>query len=307
METRASYVLIGAFTIFAIFAGLGFFLWLAKVQIDKTYTQYDILFDQVPGLAESSPVRFNGVDVGTVLTIALDRTAASKVRVRIEVSANTPIRQGTEATLASQGVTGVAFVGLDGGTEENPRLPIDPLTGVAEIPSKSTTVQGLIADAPDLLKEATTVLENINKFTTTDNAERVGEILANLNESSGRLTKVMDDMSKASVSISAAAENIAAFSGKLDSVAENAGAAISDARKSLSDIQIAVGDFRAVMDKAQTGLTHVNDFAEKGLPQFTTIGQKGARLLTDMSQLVTNMQRDPARFFLGNRTPVYKK
>ena len=307
METRASYVLIGAFTIIAIFAGLGFFLWLAKVQIDKTYTQYDILFDQVPGLAEYSPVRFNGVDVGKVLTIALDRTAESKVRVRIDVSANTPIRQGTEATLASQGVTGVAFVGLDGGTTDNPRLPIDPLTGVAEIPSKSTAVQSLIADAPDLLKQATSVLENINKFTTPENATHVGEILKNLNDSSGRLTKVMDDMSTASVSLSAAAENIATFSDKLDGVAKNADGAITDARKSLSDVQIALGDFSAVMDQAQTGLKHVNDFAEKGLPQFTTLGQKGSRLLADISKLVANMQRDPARFFLGNRTPVYKK
>lgn len=307
METRASYVLIGAFTIFAIFAGLGFFLWLAKVEIDKTYTQYDILFDQVQGLTESSPVRFNGVDVGKVLTISLDRTAASKVRVRIEVSANTPVRQGTEATLASQGVTGVAFVGLEGGTEENPRLPIDPLTGVAEIPSKNTAVQSLIADAPDLLKQATAALENVNTFTTRENAKHVSEILANLNASSGKLTTVMDDISKASVSLSSAAEDIATFSGKLDGVTTNADAAISDARKSLTDFQVAVADFRAVMDQAQTGLTHVNDFAEKGLPQFTTLSQKGARLLADMSQLVTNMQRDPARFFLGNRTPEYKK
>ncbi|MEY3306667.1 MAG: hypothetical protein RLZZ413_705, partial [Pseudomonadota bacterium] len=32
METRANYVLIGLATVIAILAGLGFFLWLAKVQ-----------------------------------------------------------------------------------------------------------------------------------------------------------------------------------------------------------------------------------------------------------------------------------
>ncbi|MEO7382663.1 MAG: MlaD family protein, partial [Paracoccaceae bacterium] len=144
METRANYVIIGTFTLLAIFAGLGFFLWLAKVQIDKTYTQYDILFDQVAGLGQASPVRFNGVDVGKVLTITLDRNSTSKVRVRIEVAASTPVRQGTEATLSSQGVTGVAFVGLDGGNPDAPRFPIDAAMGVAEIPSKTTPVQSLI-------------------------------------------------------------------------------------------------------------------------------------------------------------------
>ena len=307
METRASYVLIGAFTILAIFAGLGFFLWLAKVQINKTYTQYDILFAQVPGLSVSSPVRFNGVDVGQVLKIALDRTEQSKVRVRIEVSANTPVRQGTEATLSSQGVTGVGFVGLEGGATDNPRIPVDALTGVAEIPSKDTPVQSLIAGAPDLLKQATSMLESIKKFTTPKNAEHVAQILANLDESSGRLKTVMDDLSQASDSLTAAAESIETFSGKLDGVAQNADAAITDARESLSDVQTALGDFRKVMADARTGLGHIDDFAVKGLPQFTVLVQKASSLMADISGLVARIERDPARFFLGNRTPEYKR
>ena len=112
METRANYVLIGLATVIAILAGLGFFLWLAKVQIDRTYAQYDILFDTAAGLGKAAPVRFNGVDVGQVLSIDLDRSRPELVRVRIEVAAGTPVRQGTEATLQSQGVTGVSFVSL---------------------------------------------------------------------------------------------------------------------------------------------------------------------------------------------------
>ncbi|MBC7740395.1 MAG: MCE family protein, partial [Candidatus Saccharibacteria bacterium] len=234
METRASFVLIGAFTLLAIFAGMGFFLWMAQVEINKSYTQYDILFDQASGLNLASPVKFNGVDVGKVLNIALDRDEQSKVRVRIEVSANTPIRQGTEATLSSQGVTGVGFVGLEGGTTDDPRLPVDPLTGVAQIPSKNTAVQSLIEDAPDLLKQANAVLANIEKFTSDENAAHVAQILANLDTSSGQVSKLMDDLSTASNSLSGAAENFASFSDRLDSVATNADGAITDARTALT-------------------------------------------------------------------------
>ena len=50
METRARYVLVGLFTLISILAALGFILWLAKVELDRTYTQYDIRFDSAAGL-----------------------------------------------------------------------------------------------------------------------------------------------------------------------------------------------------------------------------------------------------------------
>ena len=109
METRARFVLIGLFTILGLVAMLGFVLWLAKVQIDRTYAQYDILFGTAAGLSQTAAVRYNGVDVGSVVAIALDRDDPALVRVRIEIFASTPVRTDTIATLASQGVTHVLF------------------------------------------------------------------------------------------------------------------------------------------------------------------------------------------------------
>ena len=50
METRANYVLIGAFTIAGILGLLGFFVWLAKYQVDRQFDYYDVLFSDVSGL-----------------------------------------------------------------------------------------------------------------------------------------------------------------------------------------------------------------------------------------------------------------
>ena len=85
METRARYILVGAFTLISVLAAMGFLLWLARVQINRTYAQYDIVFDTVAGLSQASVVRYNGVDVGKVLTIALDRNDPALGRVRIEI------------------------------------------------------------------------------------------------------------------------------------------------------------------------------------------------------------------------------
>jgi phospholipid/cholesterol/gamma-HCH transport system substrate-binding protein len=223
-----------------------------------------------------------------VLTITLDREDPSKVRVRIEVSATTPVREGTEATLASQGVTGVAYVGLEAGdaAADAPRLAIDPLSGVAEIPSKTTVVQGLLADAPDLLAQAISVLNDMGRFTTPENADHITSILANLDEASGRLDKVMDDLTSASTSFAGAAEKISAFATKLDDVAASADATMADAR---------------------TALGNIDRFATKTLPQLTALTQQASGLLSDLSSLTARIERDPARFFLGNRTPEYTR
>ena len=98
METRANYILIGAFTLFGIFASFGFMLWLAKLDVEKQYAYYDVLFDNVSGLSMAGGVRFNGLPVGQVVGLALDDEDPSKVRVRLEVDAKTPISTETTAT-----------------------------------------------------------------------------------------------------------------------------------------------------------------------------------------------------------------
>ena len=107
MEIRANYVLIGLFTLLGVLAGLGFFVWLAKLQIDRQYERYDVLFSSVSGLSTAAEVRFNGINVGQVTDIQLYDEDPSKVRVRIEVAAATPVKPDTRAQLESQGVTGV--------------------------------------------------------------------------------------------------------------------------------------------------------------------------------------------------------
>ncbi|MDT8855435.1 MlaD family protein [Paracoccaceae bacterium Fryx2] len=286
METRANYVLIGAFTVFAMLAGLGFFLWLAKVQVDRTYTQYDILFDSVAGLAVAAPVRLNGVDVGEVRGIALDSSNSGRVRVRIEVAAATPVRQGTQATLASQGVTGVAFIGLEGGAADAPRYDIDPETGVALIPSKTTVVQGLIEDAPDLLREAISLLRDLGQFTGPENREKVANILTNVEVATGRLDEALTDLATTSDSFVTGVDQISSFATRLDGVAAKADTALVTANRTLQGL---------------------DSFTREGLPRITALSTEAGRLVAALASLTARIERDPARFLLGNRAPEYTR
>ena len=62
METRANYVLIGAFTILVTLLLLLFALWAAKYSSEKEWRSYAVLFNEpVTGLAEGSSVQYNGI------------------------------------------------------------------------------------------------------------------------------------------------------------------------------------------------------------------------------------------------------
>jgi phospholipid/cholesterol/gamma-HCH transport system substrate-binding protein len=91
METKANYVLIGLFTLGGLLGALGLLLWFAKVEVDRQYAYFDILFEDVSGLGSASDVRYNGLPVGQVVDLGLDDADSSQVRVRIEVSADTPV------------------------------------------------------------------------------------------------------------------------------------------------------------------------------------------------------------------------
>ena len=116
METRANYILIGAFTLAGILGAFGFFLWLAKFEVSRQYAYYDVLFDNVSGLSAAGGVSFNGLPVGQVISLQLDDDDPSKVRVKLEVDADIPVTEDTIAQLQSLGVTGVSYVELTGGS-----------------------------------------------------------------------------------------------------------------------------------------------------------------------------------------------
>ena len=66
METKANYILIGAFTLVISVALLLFGLWAAKYSSERSWQQYQIVFDEaVTGLSVGSPVQYNGIAIGS--------------------------------------------------------------------------------------------------------------------------------------------------------------------------------------------------------------------------------------------------
>ncbi|MFK7869242.1 MAG: MlaD family protein [Roseobacter sp.] len=228
METKANYLIIGILTLVGLAASLVFVLWLAKVEVERQYAYYEILFENVSGLGSAGDVRYNGLPVGQVIDLRLDPDDPSKVRVRIEVDAATPVKTDTEVSLQGQGVTGVSFVGLSGGSQEAEDLPQNGI-----LIAKASPLQSVLEGAPELLQRAVTLLENVDDVVNEENRAAIGDVLENLASASGRLDRALEDFEALSANLGDAAQEVTRFSGRLDALAETAEVTLTTATDTL--------------------------------------------------------------------------
>lgn len=254
METRANFVLIGAFTLFGILGSLGFFLWLAKFEADRQYAYYDVIFTDVSGLGEAGDVRYNGLPVGQVVGLSLDRTDPSKVRVRIEIDATTPVKTDTQATLELQGVTGVSYVFLSGGSPAAALLRDASGEETPTIVAKRSAFQSLFQGAPELLSKAMVLLEDLDAMVSPENRAAVGNLLANLEEASGSLNTALKDFSALSADLSVTAAGLNAFTESLDAVTDSTVTTLGTADQTLRTARVAIEKAQPMIDEATGAL-----------------------------------------------------
>lgn len=118
METRAPFVVVGAFVLAAILAVFGFVFWLHNSTGIGARSSYHIQFrDPVPGLLVGAAVLFNGIRVGEVTALSLATDDPRRVNATIAVATDTPVRPDTKVGLDFQGLTGVPVVALEGGKD----------------------------------------------------------------------------------------------------------------------------------------------------------------------------------------------
>ncbi|KUJ81090.1 MlaD family protein [Ruegeria profundi] len=283
METRANYILIGAFTLAGILGAFGFFLWLAKFEVSRQYAYYDVLFDNVSGLSAAGGVSFNGLPVGQVISLTLDDDDPSKVRVRLEIDAEIPVTEDTIAQLQSLGVTGVSYVELTGGSASGERLPQNSV-----IQSRRSAIQSLFEGAPKVLDEAVTLLENLNAVVDEENRQRVNNILDNLGAASGRLDRTLSDFESLSGDLSGAAEKIGDFTDGLDNLVQTAETTLNTGNDTLESVKAASDSATAALDSAKTVIESAGEVIEDDVKPFidraSTLAEN-LNVLTDEAEM----------------------
>jgi len=176
METDRHYFIEGLFIIAFSVGAAFFFVWLSTTG-HRDDVLYRIHFNEsVAGLALGDPVKFHGVDIGTVKTMTLDPDDPRKVQVDVKLRKEAPVKTDTKATLKLKGITGVVFIELNGGTPNAQSLvAATPEGQIPEIASEKSGLASVIDQLPKVI-EKFSAIEDQTKKVMTD----VGEVAGNI-------------------------------------------------------------------------------------------------------------------------------
>ena len=289
METRAHYVLIGAFVLSAVAAAFLFILWMGQSQ--REFDEYDVIFtERVSGLSVGAAVRFNGIQKGEVDTLSIDPDNPSIVIARVRVDKDTPVKTDTKAELELVGFTGLAIIQFVGGSKDAPLLK-----DVSEdrIPKIGADTAGFAA----LLEVSGDVLARANRLLSDDNINNVAAIIENVETMTGAFADNENDIIALLDNARAISADLAAMTAKL----EAAGTA-EEVEALLMASRTLVDDLRGVVDENRAS---IRIFADQGLGQVAPALAEARRLMQTLDYMLREIDRDPQAYFLGENAPEY--
>ena len=312
MENRSNQMLVGGVVLLLVVGLVLFTVWLARLG-DGSDKAYDIYFSQsVDGLASGSGVTYSGVPVGQIQEIALVPDNPEFVRVRIRVSDNVPILEGTSATIEGIGFTGVSQISLNGGTQGADPIDDRGPGGVPVIPTRPGAFGELLNSAPRLLERLTTLTERLTELLGDRNQNSIAAILENtqrltaeLSAQGPEITATLQESRTAIRQAGIALEEIGQLANTTDNLLGTEGQALMrDLRSAVASAESSMEALDRTVTAAEPGL---NAFSQQTIPE---IGQL-VRDLGEMSEAMTaisqRINREGAGSLVGTtRLPDYE-
>ena len=170
METNVSYTIAGTFILILTALIVLGVIWLSAGLNTKEYKYYIVnMQESISGLSKDGPVEFNGVNVGKVEEMKINRENPRLVSLLLKIESDTPITMGTRAKLGMRALTGVAYILLeDKGTDMRPLL------------AKNGENYPVIATEPSILVRLETSLNSLTTSFQTM-SKSVGSLLNKTN------------------------------------------------------------------------------------------------------------------------------
>lgn len=219
METKANYAIVGFFTVLVIAAAFGFVYWMAQYGRGGPMAELTIRIPgSANGLSIGSPVRFNGIPVGSVRSLAIDANDPRFSIAQTEIRADAPVYRSTRAVLEIQGLTGAAYIELQGGNKGDVNILQRELeTGErAVLLADQSSVTNLLATADKILERADNAIGDIQGFVADARAPLTSTI-KNAEVFSKSLSDNAEGVDKFLESVSALSQTVTGLSGRLDS------------------------------------------------------------------------------------------
>ncbi|WP_375427835.1 MlaD family protein [uncultured Sphingomonas sp.] len=319
METRSNHVLVGGVVLLLLALLALFTVWIARLG-GASEKEYDIFFPQsVDGLARGSGVTFAGVPIGQITQIELWRNNIEFVRVRIRVNQDTPILQGTTASISSIGFTGVSQISLDGARKgarpiacpEGDASSACPY-GVPVIPTRIGGIGAILNSAPQLLERLSTLTDRLTGLLTDRNQASVAGIL----ENTTRLTDAFADrapeiaatLAQTRVAIQQAgdaAQQVGALAGTTNNVlARDIQPTIANLNRTIASAQRSADTLNEAIGEARPGL---QAFSKQTVPEVGLLVRDLRQTSAALSSIAEKVDQGGAGALVGqSKLPDYK-
>jgi phospholipid/cholesterol/gamma-HCH transport system substrate-binding protein len=307
METRASYVTVGAFVLICVFGLFIAVLWLAGSQYREEYSYFRTYFiGAVTGLGRGTIVRYNGIDVGHVTDIGFDAANPRRVFVTLQTDPTLQIHVDSVTSIESQGLTGGVYVEIAGGTTTAPVLGPEPGQEYPVIPSKPSTLQQLTQAGPELVERFSTVGERLTDVLNDENRKSLTEMLDHLRSTTELIDRHSADLDATLGNFKVATEGVNRTLG-------NADRTLTSADRALTSIDRAVGTLDTTLNSADSTVKKLGQLTDdtdkivngQGVAQMMQLVAQTRALVASITRLANDLEREPTRLIFGDQRQGY--
>lgn len=301
MSNKTQYTLAGLFVLVLGFALIAGVLWLSAGGTGRAHNTYLVyMTESVAGLSRDGAVKYRGVDVGRIQDIQLAPDNPEVVRLLLEIEEGTPIKQDTVATLEAQGLTGLAYINLLGGSREAPPLTAEGDQEYPVIPSRPSLWGRIDQNVGELIENLIESSKSMKELLNSQNRALITRTLQNLDTLSGSLAARTGTVDDALDDLATALRNFRhASEGLPDLVAQlqrSAGAMENMAR----ELSAAGGELRQTVQARSSDLAR---FTSGALPDAAVMIQELRQTAENLRRLSASLQRDPSVLLRGSTPP----
>jgi phospholipid/cholesterol/gamma-HCH transport system substrate-binding protein len=323
MAKREEQVKVGALVVVAVVLFLGALVFVGGVNLLRkprvTYTTY---FKFAGGLEPGAFVRFGGLKVGTVQSAEIDPQDSTRIRVRLALNADTPVRANSRARISTLGFLGENYVEVSPGTRDAERLkPASeiPAAEIVQLADVFNNVNNITVNANKLVNDldakfmvlannADQLINNLNTVVGPENrqhlqaalasvdamlAENRGHLkssLANIDSASGKLGPTLDNADETITQTKTLATNL---NGTIEENRQEIHEALIRLRASLLEAQALMANLQDTLDNNRANLDETLEnirVSSQNLKEFTDLVKRNPSTLI---RTKTQKDREP--------------
>lgn len=301
MEAKINYTIAGIIVLILIAGLIAAGLWLSVGFGHKKTKIYEVdMHEAVSGLSHEAAVKFNGVPVGYVKEIEINRQNPQEVRLLLSIEDGTPITTSTVATLIAQGITGTTYIGLMATSADTTPLQKAPDQPYPVIPAQ-----------PSMLRQLDYVLksvsENINKLSlkigsvfNKENTTNIQKTITNFKTITTVIAKDRQQIDQLIRNSDVFLRNAAKFSNKFPEISHDIQISAQKFQGMAVSLKTAGKEISSTM---QEGKLTMNKISEQLVPQIINLLHKVDIIAINLEKVSAQMQTNPAVLVRGIQTP----